>query len=137
MSYGTAKLVIFMYGHGWFSHADLVTFKGSSVFKWIPVLMIMASHQTFSVQFKHLSFQTKFGQTNFPYIINGKVIEFLTDKPVCGQFSILIISTEILFYVFYAFLQYNDLFRYICSFYYLSVQVHKLYSNLGMENNKD
>ena len=59
--------------------------------------MIMASHQTFSGQVKHLTGQTKFGQTNFLYIINGKAIKFLIDKPVPGQFSILTISTVINF----------------------------------------
>ena len=57
------------------------------------VLMIMASHQIFSGQFKHLTDQTKFGQSDFLYIINRKVIEFLIEKPMSGQFSILIIST--------------------------------------------
>ena len=46
----------------------------------IAVLMIMASHQTFSSQFKYLTGQTKFGQTYFLYIINGKVIEFLIEQ---------------------------------------------------------
>ena len=55
----------------------------------IPVLTIIGSHQTFSGQFKHLTGQTKFGQTNFLYIINGKAIEFLIEKPVCGQFQSL------------------------------------------------
>ena len=55
--------------------------------------MIMASHQTFSGQLKHLTGQTKFGQSNILYIINGKVIKFLIEKPMSGQFSILIIST--------------------------------------------
>ena len=58
------------------------------------VLMIMASHQTFSGQLKHLTGQTKFGQSNILYIINGKVIKFLIEKPMSGQFSILIISIE-------------------------------------------
>ena len=57
--------------------------------------MIMASHQTFSVQFKHLTGQTKFGQSDFLYIINGIVIEFLIEKPMSGQFSILIITIGI------------------------------------------
>ena len=61
----------------------------------ISVLMIMASHQTFSGQLKHLTGQTKFGQSNILYIINGKVIKFLIEKPVSGQFSILIKSTDI------------------------------------------
>ena len=54
------------------------------------VLMIMASHdhQTFYSQFK-----AKVDQTNFLYIINGKVIEFLKDKPVFGQVSTLTIIT--------------------------------------------
>ena len=57
------------------------------------VLMIMASHQTFSGQLKHLTGQTKFDQSNILYIINGKVIKFLIEKPMSRQFSILIIST--------------------------------------------
>ena len=57
------------------------------------VLMITASHQTFSNQFKHLTGQAKFGHSNILYIIKGKVIEFLIEKPMSGQFSILIIST--------------------------------------------
>ena len=55
--------------------------------------MITASHQTFSGQLKHLTGQTKFGQSNILYIINGKVIKFLIEKPMSEQFSILIIST--------------------------------------------
>ena len=55
--------------------------------------MIMASHQTLSGQLKYLIGQTKLGQTNFPYIINGKAIKSLIDEPVSGQFLILIIST--------------------------------------------
>ena len=62
----------------------------------LPVLMIMASHQTFSGQLKHLTGQTKFGQSNFLHIINGKVIKFLIEKSMSGQFSILIISTALL-----------------------------------------
>ena len=58
--------------------------------------MIMASHQTFSGQFKHLTGQTKFGQSDFLYIINGKVIEFLIEKPVSKQFSTLIINTALI-----------------------------------------
>ena len=56
------------------------------LFTHIAGLMIMTSDHTFSSHFKHLTGQTKFGLTNFLYIINVKVIEFLTDKPVCGQF---------------------------------------------------
>ena len=60
------------------------------------MLMIMASHQTFSGQLKHLTGQTKFGQSNILYIINGKVIKFLIEKSMSRQFSILIISTGII-----------------------------------------
>ena len=55
--------------------------------------MIMASHQTFSGHLKHLTGQTNFGQSNILYITNGKVTKFLIEKPMSGQFSILIIST--------------------------------------------
>ena len=48
------------------------------------VLMITASRQTFSGQFKHLTGQAKFGQSNILYIIKGKVIEFLIEKPMSG-----------------------------------------------------
>ena len=37
---------------------------------------MMASHQTFSDQVRHLSGLTKFDQTNLLYIINGEVYEF-------------------------------------------------------------
>ena len=46
----------------------------------MPGLMITASHQTFSGQIKHLSSQTKYGQTNSLYIINGNFIEFAKDN---------------------------------------------------------
>ena len=59
------------------------------------VLMIMASHRTFSSQLKHLTGQNKFGQTNFLYNINGKVIKLLIENPVSRQFTVLIISTDI------------------------------------------
>ena len=62
----------------------------------VTELMIMASHQTFSGQVKHLSSQTKFGQTNLLYIINGEVIKFTKEKQMSGQFSVLIISTVLL-----------------------------------------
>ena len=68
------------------------------IYTLISVLMIMASHQTFSGQLKHLTGQTKFGQSNILYIINGKVIKFLIEKSMSGQFSILIISTVICTY---------------------------------------
>ena len=42
--------------------------------------MMIASHQTFYSQFKHLTVQTKFDQTDLLYIINGQVIEFLIEK---------------------------------------------------------
>ena len=66
-------------------------------FDVVTVLMIMVSHQTFSGQFKHLTGQTKFGQSNILYNINGKVIKFLIEKPVSGKFSILIISIALKF----------------------------------------
>ena len=53
----------------------------------------MASHQTFSSQFWHLTNQTKFDQTNLLYIINGEVNKFTIGKQMSGQFSTLIIST--------------------------------------------
>ena len=46
--------------------------------------MITASHQTFSGHVKHLSGQTKFGQTNLQYIVNENFIEF-TECPVNFQ----------------------------------------------------
>ena len=58
-------------------------------------LVIMASHQTFSGQVKHLSDQTEFGQTNLLYIINGEIVEFTKEKQMSGQFSALIISTAL------------------------------------------
>ena len=49
-----------------------------------PVLIIMASPSG------HLTSQTyKFDQSECLYIINGKVIEFLMEKPVSGQFQSL------------------------------------------------
>ena len=44
------------------------------------VLIITASHQTFSGQFWCLSGQNKFDLTHLLYIINGKVSVFLEDK---------------------------------------------------------
>ena len=70
-----------------------IAYRGMHFELIYTVLMIMASHQTFSGQFKHLTGQTKFGQSHFLYIINRKVIEFLIEKPMSGQLSILIIST--------------------------------------------
>ena len=58
------------------------------------MLMIMASHQTFSGQLWHLTDQTKFAQTNLLYIINGEVNECIIGKRMSRQFSTLIISTE-------------------------------------------
>ena len=40
----------------------------------------MASHRTFSGQIDHLSGQIKFGQTNLPYIINGKFTKLTKEK---------------------------------------------------------
>ena len=61
----------------------------------IAVLIITASHQTFSGQFWCLSGQNKFDLTHLLYIINGKVSVFLEDKVMSGQISTLIISTAI------------------------------------------
>ena len=61
----------------------------------IVVLIITASHQTFSGQFWCLSGQNKFDLTHLLYIINGKVSVFLVDKVMSGQISTLIISTAI------------------------------------------
>ena len=44
---------------------------------------------------RHLTGQTKFDQTHFLYIIDGKVIKFLIENSVSRQFSILIISTVV------------------------------------------
>ena len=46
----------------------------------LPVLIITASHQTFSGKFWCLSGQNKFDLTHLLYIINGKVSVFLEDK---------------------------------------------------------
>ena len=51
--------------------------------------MIMASHQTFSSQTKHLSGQIKFDQTNLLYIINGEVIKFAKDNNCTDNFQSL------------------------------------------------
>ena len=59
----------------------------------VTVLIITASHQTFSGQFWCLSGQNKFDLTHLLYIINGKVSVFLEDKEMSGQISTLIIST--------------------------------------------
>ena len=61
----------------------------------IAELMIMASHQIFSDQLWHLTDQIKFDQTNLLYIINGKVHKFTIGNHISGQFSTLIISTDI------------------------------------------
>ena len=45
----------------------------------IAGLMIMASHQTFFGQIKHLSTRIKFNQINLLYMINKEVIEFAKD----------------------------------------------------------
>ena len=52
-------------------------------------LMIMASHQTFSDQNKHLSGQIKFGHTNLLYNINGNFIEFAKDNKRLDNFQSL------------------------------------------------
>ena len=51
------------------------------------VLMITASHQTFSGQFWCLSGQNKFDLTHLLYIINGKVSVFLVDKVMPDKFQ--------------------------------------------------
>ena len=63
------------------------------VYRWLSVLIITASHQTFSGQFWCLSGQNKFDLTHLLYIINGKVSVFLEEKLMSGQISTLIIST--------------------------------------------
>ena len=57
------------------------------------MLIIMANHQTFSGQFKHLISQIEFDQTDFLYSIDEKS---LIEKP-SGQFSILITSTVLIY----------------------------------------
>ena len=62
------------------------------------VSMLLPTHwpvKTFSGLVKHLTGQTKLGQSNILYIINGKVIKFLIDKPVSGQFSTLTIIIDV------------------------------------------
>ena len=54
----------------------------------IAELMIMANHQIFSDQFK---------LDNVLYIINAEVSEFTLGKHTSGQFSTLVISTEIVY----------------------------------------
>ena len=49
--------------------------------------------QTFSGQLWHFTDQTKFDQTNLPYIINGEVYEYVIGERMSGQFSTLTIST--------------------------------------------
>ena len=55
----------------------------------MPGLMIMASHRTFSSQSDHLSGLIKFGQTNLPYIINGKFTEFTKENECPDNFHSL------------------------------------------------
>ena len=50
----------------------------------VTVLIITASHQTFSGQFWCLSGQNKFDRTHLLYIINGKVSVFLEDIVMSG-----------------------------------------------------
>ena len=59
-------------------------------------------HTVYTVIFEELrcihgfnSYVNDLKYTNFLYIINGKVVEFVIEKPVSGQLSILIISTVI------------------------------------------
>ena len=59
------------------------------------MLIITASHQTFSGQFWCLSSQNIFDLTHLLYIINGKVSVFLEDKVMSRQISTLIISTVV------------------------------------------
>ena len=49
--------------------------------------MIMASHQVFSSQMKHMSSQVKFDQTTFPNIVNGKYMEFAKDNECPDNFQ--------------------------------------------------
>ena len=51
--------------------------------------VIMASHQTFSGQIKHLCGQIKFIQTNLLYRINGEVIEFAKGNGCLNTFHSL------------------------------------------------
>ena len=51
--------------------------------------MIMASHQKFSGQIKHMSGQIKFGQTNFLCIINGNFMEFVEENECPDNFQSL------------------------------------------------
>ena len=53
------------------------------------LIMIMASHQTFSGQIKHMSSQIKFGQTNYLYIINGNFTEFAKENECPDNFHSL------------------------------------------------
>ena len=63
------------------------------------VLIITASHQTFSGQFWCLSGQNKFDLTHLLYIIKGKVSVFLEDKVMSAQILTLIISTAPMHYI--------------------------------------
>ena len=60
--------------------------------------------------------QTKLGQSDFLYIIDGKVNEFLVEKPMSGQFSNLIISTN--------YILYSSKATYTHSRFFLELQVH-------------
>ena len=52
-------------------------------------LMVMAIHQIYSGQIKHISSQIKFGQKNFLYIINGNFIEFAKENECPDNFQSL------------------------------------------------
>ena len=56
----------------------------------------MASHQTFSGQFWHLTDQINFDQTNLLYIVNGEVNKFTIVKQMSRQFSTVIVHSNIL-----------------------------------------
>ena len=56
---------------------------------YITGLTIMASHRTFSGQINYLSGQIKFGQTNLPYVINGKFTEFTKENEYPDNFQSL------------------------------------------------
>ena len=70
--------------------------NGRKVPYMVTVLIITASHQTFSGQFWCLSGQNKFDLTHLLYIINGKVSVFLEDKVMSGQISTLIIRIVVI-----------------------------------------
>ena len=56
------------------------------VYVW---LLIIASHQTFSSQIKHMFGQIKFGQTNFLNISNGNFMEYAKENEYPDNFQSL------------------------------------------------